>query len=309
MASFPSDARLKALGETVNAIVPAAAFGFTRPVHEGRASIFHIYPQGLGEWILPDDLVPKVVLPSPDEARQSDLAALTLDPNGAVERFLSDNGVGRLISMPMPRLAPARMWVATAGPAPLSVNQVARLMQVADASHDVFTTDEEARVAELHRLERAANVLPTLLGVLDLRDVFDRLSMAAQPAMPHDSMVVVLFDEHLTKFSVYARTDKGTNVGPILPLSYGAAAIRAWTFAIVHDHLAHPFERNTPATKMGARSSLRVPIRYGDRVIGGLGFLKFVANGYTTADVAVASRIADQVEIGLSNHQMADEAK
>ena len=100
--------------------------------------------------------------------------------------------------------------------------------------------------------------------------------MAAQPAMPHDSMVVFLFDEQLTKFSVYARTAQGTSVGPTLPLSwYGAAAIRAWTFAIVDDHLAHPFERNTPATKMGARSSLRVPIRYGDRVIGGLAFMLY----------------------------------
>jgi transcriptional regulator with GAF, ATPase, and Fis domain len=309
MANFPSQARLAALGEAVNSIVPAAAFGFTRRMDDGRVSIFHIYPQGLGEWLVTDDLMPKLVAPSSDEAQQADLAALTLDPNGAFERFLSDNGVGRVLSMPVPRCAPARMWVATAGPAPLSADQVARLMQVADASHDVFTTDEEALVKQLHRLELAADVLPTLLGVLDLREVFDRLSMAAQPAMPHDSMVVILFDEPLTKFSVYARTETGTNIGPTLPLSYGAAAIRAWTFAIVHDHLAHPFERNTPATKMGARSSLRVPIRYGDRVIGGLAFMSYSTNRYASADVGVARRIADQVAIGLSHHEKSEEAR
>ena len=309
MPSLPSPARLAALGEAVNSVVPAAAFGFTRRMEDGRTSIFHIYPQGLGEWILADDLVPTLVLPSSDEAQQSDLAALTLDPNGAFERFLSDNGVGRVFSIPMPRCAPARMWVATPGSGALGADHVARLMHVADGSHDLFTTDDDARVAQLHRLELAANVLPTLLGVLDLREVFDRLSMAAQPAMPHDSMVVILFDDALTKFSVYARTNQGTNVGPTLPLSYGAAAIRAWTFAIVHDHLAHPFEKNTPATKMGARSSLRVPIRYGDRVIGGLAFMSHSTNAYTTADVGVARRLASQVAVGLSHHEMAEEAR
>ena len=309
MANLPSPARLTALGEAVNAIVPAVAFGFTRPIDDGRVSIFHAYEQGLGEWIVADDLVPALVRPSSDGPQQSDLAALTLDPNGAVERFLSDNGVGRVLSMPMPRCAPARMWVATAGPDPLSADQITRLRQVADASHDVFAADEPAHINELRRLELAANVLPTLLGVLDLREVFDRLSMAAQPAMPHDSMVVFLFDEQLTKFSVYARTAQGTSVGPTLPLWYGAAAIRAWTFAIVHDHLAHPFERNTPATKMGARSSLRVPIRYGDRVIGGLAFMSYSTNAYTTADVGVARRLASQVAVGLSHHEMAEEAR
>ena len=173
MANLPSPARLTALGEAVNAIVPAVAFGFTRPIDDGRVSIFHAYEQGLGEWIVADDLVPALVRPSSDGPQQSDLAALTLDPNGAVERFLSDNGVGRVLSMPMPRCAPARMWVATAGPDPLSADQITRLRQVADASHDVFAADEPAHINELRRLELAANVLPTLLGVLDLREVFD----------------------------------------------------------------------------------------------------------------------------------------
>jgi transcriptional regulator with GAF, ATPase, and Fis domain len=309
MGNLCSRTRLTALGEAVNAIVPAAAFGFTRRLDDGRVSIFHVYEHGLGEWIVADDLVPTLVRPSSDEAQQSDLAALTLHPNGAFERFLSDNAVGRVLSMPMPRCAPARMWVATAGPVPPSADHVTRLLHVADTSHDVFTTDQQERVKQLHRLELAANVLPTLLGVLDLREVFDRLSMAAQPAMPHDSMVVILFDEQLTKFSVYARTDQGTNLGPTLPLSYAAAAIRAWTFAIVHDHLAHPFERNTPATKLGARSSLRVPIRYSDRVIGGLAFMSNSTNVYTTADVDVAWRLASQVAVGLSHHEMAEEAR
>jgi len=309
MANLPSRARLTALGEAVNAIVPAAAFGFTRRVDEGRASIFHVYPQGLGEWILPEDLVPTVVRPSSDEAQQSDLAALILDPSGAFERFLSDNGVGRVLSMPMPRCAPARMWVATAGPAPLSADRVARLMQVAGAGDDLFITDDDERIKQLHRLELAGNVFPTLLGVLDLREVFDRLSMAAHHALPHDLLIANVFDEKLTKSSIYARSDKGTNIGPTLPLAYAAAAIRAWIFAIIDDHLAHPFEQHSPATKMGGRSSLRVPIRYGDRVIGGLGFISFNTSAYTTADVAVAQRLADQVAVGLSHHEMAEAAR
>jgi len=57
MSSFPSRARLAALGEAVHAIVPAAAFGCTRSVDERRSSIFHVYPQGSSEWILSNDAI------------------------------------------------------------------------------------------------------------------------------------------------------------------------------------------------------------------------------------------------------------
>jgi transcriptional regulator with GAF, ATPase, and Fis domain len=309
MSSFPSRARLAALGEAVHAIVPAAAFGFTRRVDERCSSIFHVYPQGSGEWILSNEAIPSLVIPSAAATVSDTLTSLTIDPAGALERFLSDNGVGRVTSLPIPRSELSRFWVATPSAASLSGDQLQKLNSLAGSIDGLFTSDEADHIKQLHRLELSAQVLPTLLGVLDLREVFDRLSMAAQPAMPHDAMVVILFDENLTKFSIYARTDQGTNIGPTLPLSYAAAAIRAWTFAIVDDHLAHPLERNTPATKMGARSSLRVPIRYGDRVIGGIGFLSNATNAYTTADAAVAQRLAGQVAVGLSHHEMAEEAR
>jgi transcriptional regulator with GAF, ATPase, and Fis domain len=309
MGTILSSQRLAALGDAVNGILPAAAFGFSRRLENGRTSIVHKYLQGSGEFVLSHEAVPEVVLPTAGPARHSDLASLTIDPAGAFERFLSDNGVGRVVSVLVPRSEDTRLWVATAGTAMPTPDQFARLSLLADSSHDVLITDEAARIAQWQRLELAANVLPTLLGVLDLRDVFDRLSIAAQPALPHDTLVTSLFDETLTKFSIYARSKSGTSVGPMLPMSYSAAAVRSWTFSIVDDHLAHPFERHSAATRLGTRSSLRVPIRYGDRVIGALGFMSASTNSYTIADVAVARRLADQVAVSLSHHQMAEEAR
>src|SRR5262249_52746807 len=150
---------------------------------------------------------------------------------------------------------------------------------------------------------------PTILHVLDVREVFDRLSSTAQAALPHDGLLLILFNEDLSRFTVFARTGRGTEFGPEAPNPYPAAAVRAWQFDIIDARTTHPRESNNPATEMGERSSLRIPIRFNERVIGGLGFVSFERARFSSADVAVARRLADYVAVALSHYQLAEKGR
>jgi transcriptional regulator with GAF, ATPase, and Fis domain len=254
--------------------------------------------------------VPAVVEPDAGALRQADMPAFIIDPAGAFERFLLDHAVTHVASIAMPdRDRAMRFWFAVSDGPRATADQLEQLALVAASRPQLFIPPADEELNQLRRLELAAVGLATLLEVLDLRDVFDRVSLAAKPSVPHDLLLVVLFSDDLKTFSIFARSDRGTTVGPVLPNAYAASSIRAYTFATVDDLLEHPLEKNAPATKMGARSALRVPIRYGDRVIGGIGFASFQPRAYSTADVAVARRIADQVAVGLSHYHLAEEGR
>jgi transcriptional regulator with GAF, ATPase, and Fis domain len=310
MQELPAHAGLAGLADQVKAILPVPAFGFTRRVDADRVSILHVYGQGMGEWIVANADVPRVVDPAPGAVRHAEMNALVIDPAGALERFLFDHAVTRVTSIAVDGCArDTRFWIAMVGDQRLSPPQLDQFTKLAASSAAVYDTPPEDELTRLRRLELAAGTLPTLLEVLDLREVFDRVSTAAQPALAHDLLTAILFSEDLSTFSIFARSDKGTSVSPTLPNAYAPAAIRSYTWAIVSDHLAHPLEINSPGTRMGARSSMRVPIRYGERVIGGLGFASFRTNSYTTADVLAARRIAAQLAVGISHYQLAEEGR
>jgi len=85
--------------------------------------------------------------------------------------------------------------------------------------------------------------------------------------------------------------------------------VRTWSFDIVDDLTRHPYEANQPTTALGVRSSLRLPIRIGDDVVGGLAILSFTPAAFTTADVPVARRLAELVAVGLAHHRLAEDGR
>jgi transcriptional regulator with GAF, ATPase, and Fis domain len=141
--------------------------------------------------------------------------------------------------------------------------------------------------------------------VLDVRDVIERLSATARKALPHHLLLLYLFSDDLSTFTVYARSDQGAGLGMVRPNPYPVSTIKAWTFSIIDDHRLHPMERESPATKIGARSSLRFPIRFDDRVIGGVSFVSFQPHAYSSMDVTVAQRLAEHVASAISHFQLA----
>ena len=315
MLHIPSRTGLTALAEAAKAVVSPGAIGFARAVDDCRVSILYGNPYGIGEFVLPSHDVPGVFVPTTEGPQEANAITLNARP-GAIEWLLRFSGIQRVVSIPVPGCTrPTRLWIGLSDPSPTTVDQLARLDTIARASAELWNTSISSAEAgeQLHRLELAAGLLPALLSVLDVRDVFDRLSTTARKALPHDVLLLILFNDDLTEFTVFAQSDRGSETGSVLPNVYPAAAIRAWEFDVVDDHMIHPLERSTPATKIGARSSLRFPVRFDGRVIGGVGFISFERAKYTSADVVVGRRLADHVAAALShyNHaqRLAEEAR
>jgi transcriptional regulator with GAF, ATPase, and Fis domain len=310
MSVIPSRESLAALTGVTNEIVPVVSLGFSRSLDDTRVSILYSNSYGIGEFVLSRSDVPEAMLPSSDGARQCGIAEVNGDPQNAVDWFLNSGGVQRVLSIPVSKSeASTRFWIGCSDPRPLTGDQLVRVEAIVASNDGLLGTSAPPveSVAQLRRLELAAGLLPALLHVLDIREVFDRLSTTAKQALPHDLLLLILFNEDLSQFEVYARSDRGSDLGSVLPSAYPAAAIRAWEFLIVDDHVSHPQEHDTPTTKMGARSSLRFPIRFDNRVIGDVGFISYEPRKYTSADVAVGRRLADHVSSGLSHYNIAKE--
>jgi transcriptional regulator with GAF, ATPase, and Fis domain len=138
-----------------------------------------------------------------------------------------------------------------------------------------------------------------------VRQVFERLSAAGRASLPHDQLLMFLFEEGLTSFRVFARSDRG-DVDRVLANPYPPDSIRVWGFSIIDDHLQHPMEKDAPATKLGGRSSIRLPITFDEHVIGGIAFVSKQPALYTSEDIPIGRRLADHVATALSHHQLAE---
>jgi transcriptional regulator with GAF, ATPase, and Fis domain len=196
-------------------------------------------------------------------------------------------------------------------PAPLTPTQLAGLASIMKGDSAVVRHSGSREDAEQRhqRLERAAKLLPALLHVLDIREVFDRLSLIAREALPHDVLLLRLFNDDLTKVIMFARSDGGPDLGPTISHPYPPAVLQAWQFRIIDDLSTFRPEAETIPYDVDAQSALRVPIRFDDRVIGALAFLSVERREYTITDVDVGRRLADYVAVGLSHYRLAEEGR
>jgi Nif-specific regulatory protein len=168
--------------------------------------------------------------------------------------------------------------------------------------------DDTAR-AQLHRLEVLDELLPVLAGVLDVREVFDRLSSIARRVIPHDMLLLTRLADDRTHAEVHAVTGGMAGLPATLPLAHMTAlASQPWESLIVPDMQADPRERALPPGQAGYRGRLVVPIRLQGEHAGALDFFSREPGRYTAADVLIARRIADHVALALAHHRLADDA-
>jgi transcriptional regulator with GAF, ATPase, and Fis domain len=308
MQPLPSRAALAAIADAARQIAPAPLVGFVRPDGDTSASVLYSHPYGMSEHRvglgeLPDSLHPRM-----SGIHDVDAAALIVQPKTAIEWLLAAERTARLVSLPLGEAGEGRFWIAVPAPGQLSLDQIDRLAGTARKGAQLLTTAQSA--SDVHsrfeRLERAAELVPALLHVLDIREVFDRLSVAAKRALPHDFLLLRLFSDDWSTITVYARSDRGTAPAMVVPNGYPAFVSHAWSFDIVDDMTRHPIEKDSLPAKFGARAALRVPLRFDERLIGGLGFLSYEAGRFQSEDVEVARRLADHVAVALSHHQLAN---
>ena len=162
---------------------------------------------------------------------------------------------------------------------------------------------------QLRRLEALDELLPMLSGVLDIREVFVRISEIAQKVLPHDLIGVTLFDEDMKYGTVHALAGDIKPVVPErIPLSPPSAMRDSnWDHILIDDLLADPAQRELPPAKAGARSVLRLPLRDGGRLLGMLAFGSRTPAFYRSSDVIVGKRIAAHVLLAMSHARLAEE--
>jgi transcriptional regulator with GAF, ATPase, and Fis domain len=308
MQQLPSRAALEAIADAARQITPAPLVGFVRPDGDGSAKILFSHPYGIGEHLVGRGELPDALQPRLRAIRDDDAAAMIAEPKTAMQWLLAAERTARLVSLPLGDGIEGRFWVAAPAAAPLSSDQIDRLAAIAVDGGRLLTAPPSS--SDVHsrfeRLERAAELVTALLHVLDIREVFDRLSVAAQRALPHDFLLLRLFSDDWSKITVYARSDRGTAPTAVVPNAYPIFVSHAWSFDIVDDMTRHPIEKDSPPARFGARAALRVPLRFDERLIGGLGFLSYEPGRFQSEDVEVARRLADHVAVALSHYQLAN---
>jgi two-component system response regulator AtoC len=160
--------------------------------------------------------------------------------------------------------------------------------------------------ARLRRLEALDELVPTLRDVLDIRQVFPKISEIANRVLPHDCLGMPLLEDDSRHATVHAVA--GVVLPSLIehvPIPDPTIATRAWDFVIVDDTFADPVEKELPPAKAGYRSLLRLPLRAHDTFLGALDFWSVTPRFYTEHDVGIGRRIVDHIVLALSHHRLA----
>ncbi len=174
--------------------------------------------------------------------------------------------------------------------------------------------DENRRSAALR--ERAANLemldglLNTLAGVLDVREVFDRVSAVADSVLPHDALSIAEIVDNGARVRIHASHGLGNLPAPYdIDMPDTSLVTDDWEVRLIDDVLERPEYAKGPGFAAGMRSMLFVSIRLEGRPFGGLNFYSKTPGFYTKAHALVARRITDHVALALSHRRLAEQAR
>jgi transcriptional regulator with GAF, ATPase, and Fis domain len=158
-------------------------------------------------------------------------------------------------------------------------------------------------------LEALDSLLSTLTDVLDIREVFDRVSNAVQPILPHDVMGVVEVNETADRFKVYAGTGLPTQTPQVEGPIPDPEMLRQWDALVLDDVQTHIFFRKGPAIDAGMKSVLSVAVRFAGRLQAGVNFFSREYAHFSGADIPIARRIASYIALIMSHHRLAEEGR
>jgi transcriptional regulator with GAF, ATPase, and Fis domain len=171
--------------------------------------------------------------------------------------------------------------------------------------------DAAALRARESSLELLDSILSTVSGVLDVREVFDRIFEISQRAMPHDAMAIAIANPEATHVKLYATTGaiRHLPIGLEIPMPDPSLVQREWEFELIEDMLEDPRYVKTNSAKAGMRSLIMIPVRLDQRVRGWVNFFSRTPRYFTPDDVSVARRIAAHIVLTLSHQRLAKQAR
>ena len=173
---------------------------------------------------------------------------------------------------------------------------------------------EQARRADAMRkradnLEMLEDLLKALSGVLDLREVFDRVSEIAQKVLPHDAAIVFVPTGVGTCAKIFALRGFGEVPQTIESRVREPELLTTqWDYRIVDDMATHPLHHDSIAVEAGLHAALLLPVKLEGRLHAFLGFLSREPAHFTRDDVLIGRRIADHVALALSHQRLSEEA-
>ncbi len=206
------------------------------------------------------------------------------------------------------------LLIASRRRAPLSREQADFLI---GAANQIGVTMARAKpYAETRRrardLDAIAQVNRTLLAGMGLDDLLDAIVNAAQVRFGLPYVAVLWVDEAAGEF--FARASAGpltvsTTTRRVLKLTEGLSArvYRTSQPYLARDVRSEP--EFVPATDGPVLSSLLVPMTVAGKVIGIMVFDSLALDGFSEADVAALTTLADQVTIAAENARLYAEAQ
>jgi transcriptional regulator with GAF, ATPase, and Fis domain len=318
-------AGLPALLDAADAAVRDArpmGLGVVRDDLAGRA--LFVYVDALGSTVyvpIAADLsaafrprVSERVMVSPEElaANPTGLVESRLLPAGLESESMKPRRLQRIVTQPVVSGVPSVLVVGFGAAGTLNAGERSYLDELGTQVRQLLARKESPgeELERLRRLEATDRLLPAFFEVLDVRQIFDRLSTITKDIVRHDFATVGLFNENLTEVSLFAKTSSLSVQEYTGPMPYPPSQTSAWRCRFVPDLQAHPIDgRIDFAAQAGARSSIRVAIRLDDRIIGALNFASCDPSPYVALDLTIARRVADYVALAISHQRLAEEGR
>jgi transcriptional regulator with GAF, ATPase, and Fis domain len=152
-------------------------------------------------------------------------------------------------------------------------------------------------------------LLSTLTDVLDIREVFDRVSKIVQPVLPHDIMGVVEINQAADRYRLLAGAGSPTGSPPFEGAIADPEMLKRWDAVVLDDVQTHILFRKGPAIDAGMKSVVSIAIRFGGRLQAGVNFFSRDYGHFSQDDLPIARRIANYVALAMSHHRLAEEAR
>jgi transcriptional regulator with GAF, ATPase, and Fis domain len=308
------------VANSIRAVIPADNIGVVRIV-EGRFAVLHAttVPCGESRCTEPVPLTawsPRLQ-PRPEPIARLEDAHEELDPSYPIDEQVLRSGVRSALWEPFHANGEftGGLWVSSNTPRAFRddhqrvLKPIAALLGSAVEHWRIWDLERRRR----ERLDQLEEILGALAESLDVRDVFERVSEAVRPILPHDLLVLT---EHDAGGNVRLVTSAGQGDVPVpqgpVSLTQREEGIRLKDFHILKDVAAEADPASTKdriVLELGMRSTLRVPVRLWGKLYGDLVFLHREPGEFGPLDVEVARRLADRIALGLSHQRLAEEAR
>jgi transcriptional regulator with GAF, ATPase, and Fis domain len=172
--------------------------------------------------------------------------------------------------------------------------------------------DAERRRRE--RLDQLEAALASVTQSLDVHEVFERISEAVQPVLPHQLLVLSEIDEVERCVRITATAGSCDIEAPTEPIAltlqeFEMGRLDADIVQDIQADVKPNTDRNRCLISTGMRSWLRVPVLPTGEKRGSLSLAHREPGRYGPRDVEVVGRLADRIALMLSHQRLAEEAR